>query len=83
MKKLNQILFSLLTFLIFSTISNSAEKTILGNAKVIDGDTIKINKISIRLYGIDAPEKNQICIGLSGESYNCGLSSTRFLKTFC
>ena len=44
MKKLNQILFSLLTFLIFSTLLNSAEKTILGNAKVIDGDTIKINK---------------------------------------
>ena len=57
MKKLNQILFSLLTFLIFSTLLNSAEKTILGNAKVIDGDTIKINKKKIRLFGIDAPEK--------------------------
>ena len=61
MKKLNQILFSLLTFLIFSTLLNSAEKTILGNAKVIDGDTIKINKKKIRLFGIDAPEKKQIC----------------------
>ena len=44
MKKLSLSLFSLLTFLIFSTLSNSAEKTISGNAKVIDGDTIKINK---------------------------------------
>ena len=44
MKKLNQILFSLLTFLIFSTLLNSAEKTILGNAKVIDGDTLKLIK---------------------------------------
>ena len=61
MKKLNQILFSLLTFLIFSTLLNSAEKTILGNAKVIDGDTIKINDKKIRLFGIDAPEKKQIC----------------------
>ena len=47
MKKLNQILFSLLTLLIFSTLLNSAEKTIVGNAKVIDGDTIKINKEKI------------------------------------
>ena len=61
MKKLNQILFSLLTFLIFSTLLNSAEKTIFGNVNVIDGDTIKINKKKIRLFGIDAPEKKQIC----------------------
>ena len=81
MKKLSLILFSLVIF--FTNISSSKEEKIIsGKARVVDGDTIKINEISIRLYGIDAPEKNQICIGLSGESYNCGLSSTRFLKTF-
>ena len=80
MKKLSLILFSLVIF--FTNISSSKEEKIIsGKAHVVDGDTIKINEISIRLYGIDAPEKNQICIGLSGESYNCGLSSTRFLKT--
>ena len=81
MKKLSLILFSLVIF--FTNISSSKEEKIIsGKARVVDGDTIKINKISIRLYGIDAPEKNQICTGLSGESYNCGSSSTRFLKTF-
>ena len=80
MKKLSLILFSLAIF--FTNISwSKEEKIISGKARVVDGDTIKINEISIRLYGIDAPEKNQICMGLSGESYNCGLSSTRFLKT--
>ena len=80
MKKLSLILFSLVIF--FTNISwSKEEKIISGKARVVDGDTIKINEISIRLYGIDAPEKNQICMGLSGESYNCGLSSTRFLKT--
>ena len=79
MKKLSLILFSLVIF--FTNISSSKEEKIIsGKARVVDGDTIKINEISIRLYGIDAPEKNQICMGLSGESYNCGLSSTRFLK---
>ena len=44
MKKLNLSLFSLLIFLLFSIVSHSSEKIILGNAKVIDGDTIKIDK---------------------------------------
>ena len=34
---------------------------IQGQAYVIDGDTIVINDQHIRLYGIDAPEKAQIC----------------------
>ena len=61
MKKLSLILFSLLILLILPTFSTGDEKTILGKAKVIDGDTIKINKKKIRLFGIDAPEKKQIC----------------------
>ena len=61
MKKLNLSLFSLLIFFLFSIVSHSSEKIILGNAKVIDGDTIKINDNKIRLFGIDAPEKKQMC----------------------
>jgi len=61
MQKPSLILFSLLIFLSFTTLSVCNEKVISGKAKVIDGDTIKINKIKIRLFGIDAPEKNQIC----------------------
>ena len=34
-------------------------KIITGIAKVIDGDTILINKKKIRLFGIDAPERDQ------------------------
>ena len=80
MQKLSYFL-TIFIYLFFSNILLSEEKkTISGKAHVIDGDTIKINKISIRLYGIDAPEKNQICQDLRGESYNCGLRSTRFLK---
>ena len=29
--------------------------------KVVDGDTIHINKTKYRLHGIDAPEINQKC----------------------
>ena len=85
MKKLSQILFSIL-IIFFTNISVvfSAQwkiNLISGKAKIIDGDTIKINGNNIRLLGIDAPEKNQICFK-KGESYNCGSSSTIALKKY-
>ena len=84
MKKLSLILFSLFILFKLSTHSISSEKIISGNAKVIDGDTIKINKKKIRLFGIDAPEKEQICkkIYMSflifnfQKNYKCGEKST-------
>ena len=48
----------------------------------IDGDTIKMNGKRIRLFGIDAPEKDQICVNKNSESYNCGSISTKVLKRY-
>jgi len=84
MKKLSLILFSLFILLTLPTSSISDEKIISGKAKVIDGDTIKINKKKIRLFGIDAPENKQVCkkIYLSffifnfQKDYKCGEKST-------
>ena len=84
MKKLSLILLSIIFILILPSLSESNEKTISGKAKVVDGDTIKINEKKIRLFGIDAPEKNQICkkIYLSflifdfQKDYKCGEKST-------
>ena len=61
-----------------------------GKPEVIDGDTIKINNHKIRLYGIDAPENNQICskpwLSLNvitfNKDYECGLKTTSLLKKF-
>ncbi len=63
-------------------------KIITGIAKVIDGDTILINKKKIRLFGIDAPEWDQKCqkiwLTISYFSFNkdyfCGEISTNKLK---
>tara|TARA_Y100000590_G_scaffold454499_1_gene601421 strand:- start:8 stop:523 length:516 start_codon:yes stop_codon:yes gene_type:complete len=84
MKKLSLSLFSLLIFLLLPTLSICSEKTISGKAKVVDGDTIKIKKKKIRLFGIDAPEKEQICkkkyisflIFSFQKDYKCGEEST-------
>lgn len=45
--------------------------TIQGQASVIDGDTLEIHGIRIRLNGIDAPEAAQKCEA-KGISYRCG-----------
>ncbi len=67
-------------FLILITLSTVlSSKTIFGNANVIDGDTIHINKNKIRLHAIDAPEINQTC-NKNSSVWNCGVESTKFLK---
>tara|TARA_B100001741_G_C16448565_1_gene549240 strand:- start:171 stop:677 length:507 start_codon:yes stop_codon:yes gene_type:complete len=47
--------------------------------RVIDGDTIVVNNNKIRLHGIDAPEKNQICKNIKNQPYKCGISSKNVL----
>jgi endonuclease YncB( thermonuclease family) len=54
---------------------------IVGRAHVTDGDTIRVSGVSIRLHGIDAPERNQGC-GLEASFYSCGAASTQALKSF-
>lgn len=55
---------------------------IYGNAKVINGDTLKINGYYFRLYGIDAPESNQTCAGAQGRSYRCGVEAGNWLRSW-
>jgi endonuclease YncB( thermonuclease family) len=45
---------------------------LVGVVSVLDGDMIQIHGQQIRLYGIDAPESNQICIRHSSERWHCG-----------
>ena len=88
MKKLNLILSIILILFLFSFGTYSQESSdpdsygssyVKGNAKVVDGDTIVIKNLRIRLFGIDAPEKNQIC-KINSKAYNCGHTSTEALK---
>ena len=82
------ISFFLFLLLIFDPL-NSIE--ISGTPKIVDGDTIHINKYKIRLEGIDAPEIKQKCkkdflkissvIGFAfKKNYFCGLESKKKLE---
>ncbi|MEE9909637.1 thermonuclease family protein [Brucella intermedia] len=51
-----------------------------GPVYVIDGDTVILGKIHIRLKGIDAPEMQQQCIR-AGTSYDCGREARNLLRS--
>ena len=86
MKKLNQILFSLLIF--FFTFYNSAfgenKITIYSplEVKVTDGDSFRYGDERIRLFGIDAPELKQLCKDLLNKNYKCGEEAKKQLNKY-
>ena len=49
-----------------------------GVPRVVDGNTIIINFQNIRLYGIEAPNAEQLC-EIDGESWLCGWEATNAL----
>jgi endonuclease YncB( thermonuclease family) len=49
-----------------------AQQTLVGTASVIDGDTIEVHGVRIRMHGIDAPESRQECVRADGTSWRCG-----------
>lgn len=57
----------------------TAARAITGPARVVDGDTIDIAGMRVRLEGIDAPETGQSCDRRDGSSFDCGLAATRLL----
>ena len=78
-------------FLFFFFKQNSFASIFEGITRVIDGDSLEINNNKIRLFGVDAPEKKQICKkpysiifflkSLSFQKkYECGLLATNQLK---
>ncbi len=46
---------------------------IRGRAVVLDGDTLEVGHLRIRLFGIDAPELDQTCWTTDGEAWPCGI----------
>ncbi len=82
------IICSIFFILTYNDVRSEEIKEISGNAKIIDGDTIKINSKKIRLHGIDAPEFKQMCkkpyltiIFLTfTKDYPCGKISTQKLQ---
>ena len=54
-----------------SALSAGAERTIAGQAQVIDGDSLVVSGMRIRILDVDAPESGQFCFA-KGESVDQG-----------
>ena len=49
-------------------------------ARVIDGDTLIVKGERVRLHGIDAPEREQVCLNANGAPYSCGQAAAARLR---
>lgn len=70
---------ALLFCALFLCLHSHAEE-LTGRARVIDGDTIEIRGMRIRLEGIDAPESRQECERANGRRYACGQEAATKLR---
>jgi endonuclease YncB( thermonuclease family) len=61
---------------------SAAAQEFVGQAVVIDGDTLEIHGTRIRLWGIDAPEHDQLCRGDDSDLYRCGSAAANKLDAF-
>ena len=75
----NRIGFAAL--LILLPIKASAQ-TFIGQASITDGDTVEIHGVRLRLWGIDAPERAQLCRGSDSLQYRCGAEAANALDAF-
>jgi|HigsolmetaAR204D_1030405.scaffolds.fasta_scaffold02579_3 endonuclease YncB( thermonuclease family) len=53
---------------------------VTGMAQALEGDLLTINGMTVRLYGLDAPEIGQFCIARGGRPYDCGRAATNMLQ---
>lgn len=47
--------------------------------RVVDGDTLRLPDATIRLMGMDAPERGQPCRRADGQAVDCGAAATQAL----
>ena len=69
------LMFPLLLLVLIFLTTQSFAAEVTGPALVVDGDTVEVGSIKIRLQGIDAPETDQVCLDQKSERWNCGVAA--------
>jgi endonuclease YncB( thermonuclease family) len=78
-------LFKMGALLLASTVGPTAPAfadDLSGQATITDGDTVEIHGARIRLWGIDAPESDQLCRDQDSARYHCGSHAANELSNF-
>lgn len=52
-----------------------------GRSRILDGDTVEIAEQRIRIFGIDAPETEQLCLDAAAQRSSCGVSARNALSS--
>ncbi|MBD0416151.1 thermonuclease family protein [Oryzicola mucosus] len=68
-----------MTGVVVLRLNEAAKQTLAGAVDVNDGDSLTVKGARIRLWGLDAPELNQIC-ARDGRDYPCGRMARETLK---
>lgn len=64
--------------LLGSPVASVSAQTLVGQASAVDGDSLSVGGMSVRLFGIDAPEGKQSC-ARDGAHWACGEAAARQL----
>lgn len=67
-------------FLMSSNLPAESSANVVGQASVIDGDTLEIRNTRIRLQAIDAPETGQLCRHHHARPWRCGQAAALALS---
>lgn len=59
----------------------AASQEFSGTMRFSDADTLKVGQVTVRLFGIDAPESDQSCERSNGEHWACGQWATHEART--
>lgn len=81
---LDILVFAAIVFLILAILRilpQPAPVKVSGQARLIDGDSLSIRGIELRLEGIDAPEAAQNCMR-AGKPWSCGRHAAQALGRF-
>lgn len=67
-----------------SALAASSERTIAGHARVVDGDSLVVSGVRVRILDIDAPESGQFCFAkaepIDQGAWHCGRQAARALS---
>ena len=55
------------------------EDVLVGRPRIVDGDTLEIDDVNVRLAGLDAPERAQLCRDARDREFGCGTAATDYL----
>jgi endonuclease YncB( thermonuclease family) len=53
-----------------------------GQVTIVDGDTLKMHNLTIKLHGIDTLERDQVCRRSNGEEWPCGKQALAALTEY-